>query len=163
MNYRSFQADDLSFPVTATPPLHDKPAMSATLSLLAAPSELGKLRGFLSDYCSQEKLSGHLVNDLEIILEELATNVIKYGGVKPGNACCLIELDQKDSNLTIRFSDNGHPFNPLEQTEVDTNVPIEERPIGGLGIHFIKKLTDAQRYERHDGRNVITLTKELRS
>ena len=108
-------------------------------------------------------MSGHLVNDLEIILEELATNVIKYGGVKPGNACCLIELDQKDSNLTIRFSDNGHPFNPLEQTEVDTNVPIEERPIGGLGIHFIKKLTDAQRYERHDGRNVITLTKELRS
>ena len=163
MNYRSFQADDLSFPVTATPPLHDKPAMSATLSLLAAPSELGKLRGFLSDYCSQEKLSGHLVNDLEIILEELATNVIKYGGVKPGNACCLIELDQKDSNLTIRFSDNGHPFNPLEQTEVDTNVPIEERPIGGLGIHFIKKLTDAQHYERRDGRNVITLTKELRS
>ena len=162
MNYRSFQADDLSFPVTATPPLHDKPAMSATLSLLAAPSELGKLRGFLSDYCSQEKLSGHLVNDLEIILEELATNVIKYGGVKPGNACCLIELDQKDSNLTIRFSDNGHPFNPLEQTEVDTNVPIEERPIGGLGIHFIKKLTDAQRYERRDGRNVLTLTKTLR-
>ena len=137
--------------------------MSATLSLLAAPSELGKLRGFLSDYCSQEKLPGHLVNDLEIILEELATNVMKYGGVKPGDACCLIELDRKANDLTIRFSDNGHPFNPLEQTEVDTNLPIEDRPIGGLGIHFIKKLTDSQGYERRDGRNVITLTKELRS
>ena len=137
--------------------------MSTTLSLLAAPSELGKLRGFLSEYCRQEKLPDHLSHDLEIILEELATNVMKYGGVKPGDACCLIELDRKTNDLTIRFSDNGHPFNPLEQTEVDTNVPIEERPIGGLGIHFIKKLTDAQRYERHDGRNVITLTKELRS
>ena len=119
--------------------------MSTTLSLLAAPSELGKLRGFLSEYCRQEKLPDHLSHDLEIILEELATNVMKYGGVKPGDACCLIELDRKTNDLTIRFSDNGHPFNPLEQTEVDTNVPIEERPIGGLGIHFIKKLTDAQR------------------
>ena len=161
MNYRSFQADGLSLPVTATP--QGKPAMSATLSLLAAPSELGKLRGFLSDYCSQEKLPDHLSHDLEIILEELATNVMKYAGVPEGSECCLIELDRKTNDLTIRFSDNGHPFNPLEQTEVDTNLPIEERPIGGLGIHFIKKLTDAQRYERRDGRNVITLTKVLRS
>ncbi|MEI6377281.1 MAG: ATP-binding protein [bacterium] len=40
---------------------------------------------------------------------------------------------------------------------------MEDRPIGGLGIHFIKKLTDTQSYERSDGRNILTLTKEIRA
>ena len=103
------------------------------------------------------------VFDFEIILEELVTNVMKYGGVAAGGECCLIELVRNANHLAIHFSDEGIPFNPLEQEEVDTNLPIEERPIGGLGIHFIKKLTDTQSYERRDGRNILTLTKELRS
>jgi serine phosphatase RsbU (regulator of sigma subunit)/anti-sigma regulatory factor (Ser/Thr protein kinase) len=133
-----------------------------TLSLRADPSELARLHPFLKDYCEREGTPTEQVFDLEIILEELATNVMKYGGVKYGDACCLIELERKGSEVTIRFSDSGAPFNPLDQDEVDTHKPIEERGIGGLGIHFIKKLTDAQRYERRDGRNVLTLTKTLR-
>jgi hypothetical protein len=59
--------------------------------------------------------------------------------------------------LTIRFSDHGNPFNPLDRDEVDTDKPIEEREIGGLGIHFIKNLTDSQSYEYKDGMNILTL------
>ena len=101
------------------------------------------------------------VFDFEVILEELVTNVIKYGSVEAGQECCLIELLREGNQITIRFSDQGNPFNPLTRDEVDTDKPIEEREIGGLGIHFIKKLTDTQSYEYKDGKNVLTLTRKF--
>lgn len=134
-----------------------------TLTLRADPSELARLHPFLRDYCGKEGILGGLIFDLEVILEELATNVMKYGGVKSGAKCCLIKLEREDDELTIRFSDSGQRFNPLEQDEVDTDKRIEERGIGGLGIHFIKKLTDTQRYEYLEGSNILTLTKQLRA
>lgn len=132
-----------------------------TLILRNELAEIGRLHPFLKAYCEREGTPMEQVFDFEIILEELVTNVIKYGGLNPGEECCLIELIRSGNHLTIHFSDSGIPFNPLEQEEVDTSLPIEERPIGGLGIHFIKKLTDTQSYERREGRNVLTLTKEL--
>lgn len=125
--------------------------------------ELAKLHPFLAEFCGKEGLPGDLINDLELILEELATNVMKYGGVEAGTDCCRIEIERQGDEIEIRFSDTGAPFNPLDRDEVDTSLPIEERPIGGLGIHFIRKLTDTQRYERRDGRNVLTLRKALRA
>lgn len=123
--------------------------------------ELAKLNPFLTAFCSREELPGSLVFDLELILEELATNVMKYGGVDKGADCCSIELERHGDRVRILFSDAGAPFNPLDLPEVDTNKPIEERPIGGLGIHFIKHLTDTQHYERREGRNILTLVKKI--
>jgi serine phosphatase RsbU (regulator of sigma subunit)/anti-sigma regulatory factor (Ser/Thr protein kinase) len=123
--------------------------------------ELSKLNPFLSEFCSREKLPADLVPDLELILEELATNVMKYGGVESGADCCRIELERLPGEVVIRFSDAAAPFNPLERDEVDTSLSIEDRPIGGLGIHFIKHLTDSQHYEFLNGRNILTLVKKV--
>jgi len=131
------------------------------LKLKADLSELARLHPFLSSYCEHEGTPMEQVFDFEVILEELVTNVIKYGRVQEGQECCLIELLRERNQITIRFSDQGNPFNPLARDEVDTDKPIEEREIGGLGIHFIKKLTDTQSYEYKDGKNVLTLTKKF--
>jgi len=141
---------------------HVEKSNHSTLILRAELADLSRLHPFLKAYCEREGTPMEQVFDFEIILEELVTNVMKYGGVAAGGECCLIELVRDANHLTIHFSDEGIPFNPLEQEEVDTNLPIEDRPIGGLGIHFIKKLTDTQSYERREGRNVLTLTKTLR-
>ena len=136
---------------------------TALLLLRSDLPELAKLNPFLVDFCSREGLPSELVPDLELILEELATNVMKYGGVESGADCCRIELERRPDEVEIRFSDAGGPFNPLENAEVNTALPIEERPIGGLGIHFIKHLTDTQHYEFRDGRNILTLVKKVES
>jgi len=133
----------------------------AKLTLKADQTEIRKLHGFLSDYFRGQALPESLVFDFEVILEELFTNVIKYGGVRPGEECCTVELLHAENALTLRFTDNGSPFNPLERAEVDTSKPIGDRPIGGLGIHFIKKLTDSRRYERNGETNVLTLVRRL--
>jgi len=138
------------------------PAEAPSLLLLRSDlPELAKLHPFLTDFCTREKLPEDLVPDLELILEELATNVMKYGGVASGADCCRIELERRPDEVEIRFSDAGSAFNPLDREEVDTSLPIEERPIGGLGIHFIKHLTDSQHYEFRDGRNILTLVKKV--
>jgi serine phosphatase RsbU (regulator of sigma subunit)/anti-sigma regulatory factor (Ser/Thr protein kinase) len=131
------------------------------LKLKADLGEVARLHPFLSSYCEHEGTPMEQILDFEVILEELVTNVIKYGGVDAGQECCLIELLREGNQITIRFSDWGNPFNPLDQGEVDTDKPIEEREIGGLGIHFIKKLTDTQSYEYRDRQNVLTLTKKF--
>jgi len=91
------------------------------------------------------------------------TNILKYAGLSSDAEACTIELILDGSLLKFIISDRGTPFNPLLLPEVDTDKAIEDRPIGGLGIHFVKKLTISQDYEYLDGLNVLTLVKELLS
>jgi hypothetical protein len=59
-------------------------------------------------------------------------------------------------------TDDGRPFNPLELTPPDTNLPVEDRPIGGLGIHLLRKLSDRMEYARIEGKNRLTLWEAIR-
>jgi len=96
-----------------------------------------------------------------LAIEELVTNCIKYGYDDSAEHLIEIELTLSDGQLEITVTDDGHPFNPLELPEPNTNLPIEERPIGGLGIHLLRKMSDAMDYTRADGRNRLTLRKTL--
>lgn len=154
-------ADDFSLVEFLFPAEGAPPEGISRLTLKADHAETRKLHGFLADYCRGQALPEPLVFDFEVILEELFTNVIKYGGVKSGQECCTIELIHSKNALTLLFTDNGAPFNPLDRDEVDTSMPIGDRPIGGLGIHFIKKLTDSRHYERKGDTNILTLVKRF--
>jgi anti-sigma regulatory factor (Ser/Thr protein kinase) len=57
--------------------------------------------------------------------------------------------------------DDGHEFDPLAKEAPDLTLSVEDRPIGGLGIHLLRNLTDGMSYERRDGLNRLTLTKRL--
>ncbi|MBQ4174233.1 MAG: ATP-binding protein, partial [Prevotella sp.] len=63
--------------------------------------------------------------------------------------------------LKFVISDWGKPFDPTSMEEVDTTLSVEERPIGGLGIHLVRQIMDSINYERIDGKNVLTLRKKL--
>ena len=62
-----------------------------------------------------------------------------------------------ENTICMEIRDKGMPFNPLEQKEADLNVSLEERQIGGLGIHLIKEIMDEVRYAYEDGENVLRL------
>jgi len=72
-----------------------------------------------------------------------------------------VDLSLEDGEMTIRLTDRGKEYNPLLREAPDTTLPAEERPIGGLGVHFCKKLTDEQEYARVDGCNILTLKKRI--
>ncbi|MDF2716835.1 MAG: ATP-binding protein [Paenibacillus sp.] len=122
--------------------------------------ELETLRLFLEDsartFCFDERLQYRL----NLICDELVTNIISYGYDENAEVGSRIEviLSNSPECLDILISDDGIAFNPLNRQEPDLNAGIEERRIGGLGIHFVKTLTTTAVYERQGLRNILRLT-----
>ena len=99
-----------------------------------------------------------------ILLEELLTNLVKYGypdRAEPGRAEIVLALD--GSRLEIEFIDDGCAFDPLAGPLPNLDEPLEARPIGGLGLHLLRSLTDVVRYERRNNKNVIRLSRSVAS
>ena len=96
-----------------------------------------------------------------LAIEEIVTNCINYGYDDADEHMILITLSVADQTLTMTVVDDGHHFDPLARSGPDLSVAVEERQIGGLGIHMLKNLADGMTYERRDGTNRLTLTKRL--
>ena len=139
------------------------PTFRETLRLQNSMDEWSKLLRFTEEFTFHHGISREDQMRIDVILEEVVTNVLKYGGITNNAEACTIELILEDIQLTIRVSDLGNPFNPLLLAEVDAKKGIKDRPIGGLGIHFVKKLTHSQHYEYSDHKNILTLITELSS
>jgi anti-sigma regulatory factor (Ser/Thr protein kinase) len=92
-------------------------------------------------------------------IEELITNTIKYGYDDAAVHEIEIRLSLNEEHLVLTVIDDGHAFNPLEAPEPETTLPIEDRPVGGLGIFLLRKLADRMTYERKDGCNQVTIVK----
>jgi len=135
--------------------------MTADADFISDRAELEKLEGFTADFAAKAGLSDKDLFALQIVVEELVTNVIDYGGVPAGEHAVRVDLSTADGELVIAIIDRGHEYNPLLREDPDVTLPAEKRPIGGLGVHFCKKLTDSQEYERRDGCNVLILRKKL--
>ena len=135
--------------------------MKAAADFISDRAELGKLEGFTEDFARQAGLSEKELFALQIVVEELVTNVIDYGGVAAGEHAVRVELAAEDGELVIVITDRGGEYNPLLREDPDVTLPAEQRPIGGLGVHFCKKLTDVQEYVYRDGCNILTLRKKL--
>ena len=65
------------------------------------------------------------------------------------------------NSLSFIISDSGAAFDPTARNNVDITAGVDERPIGGLGIHLIREIMDKVSYERRDGKNILTITKNI--
>ena len=135
--------------------------MTSSADFISDRAELTKLEGFTADFAVAAGLSDKDLFALQIVVEELVTNVIDYGGVPAGEHAATVDLTALDGLLTIVIRDRGREYNPLLREDPDVTLPADQRPIGGLGVHFCKKLTDEQDYERREGCNVLTLRKKI--
>ena len=98
---------------------------------------------------------------LNVALDELLQNTIAHGFAGREGGAVTIAVELGTDRLTVTLSDNGRPFDPLGAAAPDTAGSVEERPVGGLGIHLVRQLMDEVRYQRHADRNVVTLVKRL--
>jgi len=97
---------------------------------------------------------------VDLVLEEMVINVINHAYEPPapaGSRKIDLSVEVKDHVATIRIEDDGKPFDPVQATEPDLTLPVEERPIGGLGIHLVRKMSPGMSYERRGTRNMLTL------
>ena len=94
-----------------------------------------------------------------VAIEELVTNCIHYGYDDAAERTIRIEFTLEDGVLTMEVTDDGHEFDPVNAPEPDFRLELEDRPVGGLGIHMLRKLADEMAYERVDGKNRVRLVK----
>lgn len=89
-------------------------------------------------------------------------NVIGYAYPKGMRGHVEVTADVKDEVLTLVIKDHGNPFDPTQHAEVDIDAELDERTIGGLGIHLVRTIMDTVEYQRTaDGYNRLVLTKKL--
>ncbi|MEP6668097.1 MAG: ATP-binding protein [Chthoniobacter sp.] len=96
---------------------------------------------------------------IDLVCDELITNTIKYGYDDTKEHEIGVHVSVQPTEIVIELKDDGHPFNPLESATPDTNLAMQERPIGGLGIHLLREMMDRCEYRHTDGKNCVTFQK----
>jgi len=125
-------------------------------------SEIERLSQIVTEFGELHHLPPKGLFAVNLALEEILTNVISYGYQDSGEHQIIIRIFLKEGELTVKVEDDGLPFNPLEVPEPDTGKPLEERPVGGLGIHLVRNLMDGLEYRRQEGKNVLVMKKKAR-
>jgi len=126
----------------------------------AVMSQFEQFIGFVEEVLSSIGMAKKTIFSLMTVSEEIIVNIIHYAYTeKQGDLEIVFESDGQSIWLT--FIDEGTPFNPLIQSQVDTSLQAHEREIGGLGIHMIKSMTDRVIYNYKDGKNILTIEKQI--
>jgi len=94
---------------------------------------------------------------VELIAEELLTNIIRAASGAGGASWMSLTLELTPAEIVLTPRDNGLEFDPLARAAPNLDLEIAERDVGGLGIHLVRALADECRYARIDDCNVLTI------
>jgi serine/threonine-protein kinase RsbW len=106
-------------------------------------------------FLESQGVDAQAVYRINLALEEMVTNIIKYGYDEPGRHKIEITLEVGAKEVSLVIVDDGHDFNPVLHERKPPAEKLEEREIGGLGIHLMKKLLDHMEHRREGGRNIL--------
>ena len=120
-----------------------------------------QLPQFIDEVAGDASLDATQTMSLNLAVEEAVVNVMQYAYPEGTKGTVNIVATIAGGTLSFAISDNGKPFDPTARAEVDTTLPAEERPIGGLGIHLVRQIMDDIEYERKDDKNILTLRKHI--
>jgi sigma-B regulation protein RsbU (phosphoserine phosphatase) len=162
------QSDDITALAVryCAPPQPDTDAArapDATLRLMNRLSEVPGLNAWIEDQGERLLIPPPQVMSFNLALEEWIVNVISYAYADSSEHAIELRLWRGPDCVRIEIEDDGKPFDPTAQAAADTTLALEHRPIGGLGIHFIRKTMDRFAYRRDPGHNIVTLVKNLAS
>ncbi len=119
--------------------------------------EIGRLCAACTAFMEQSGFTPAGIYAANLVLEEMATNIVKYGYDDLARHKIQAVLRVDGDLATIVLEDDGHAFNPLAAPPPDIGQPLAKRPIGGLGIHLARRMADSMQYRRDNGRNILTI------
>ncbi len=118
-----------------------------------------QLNEFVDIACEEAGLDMAMTLNLNLAIEEAVVNVMNYA-YPNGKGDVQVDIKTDSDSIVVVLKDSGIPFDPTKKGDVDTTLSVEERPIGGLGIHLVKQIMDKVSYLRHDNQNILTLEKK---
>ncbi len=123
--------------------------------------DLSRVGMELTRFLEANGIGGRSAYVANLALEELGTNILKYGYDDRELHEILLQIQVRPGALQLLLEDDGHPFDPLASPEPALDRPVEERIPGGLGIHLVRKMADRIEYQRCAGRNRVTVEIQL--
>ena len=141
------------------PQTNSKIISHRSITLTNDVQEVPRLNVFVDEVCEDMGCDMETTMRMNLAIEEAVVNVIDYAYPSGIVGSIDIKVTIYDNHMEFVISDSGTPFDPTKKEDVDISLPVEERRIGGLGIHLVRQLMDKINYERKDGRNILTLIK----
>ncbi|MBP6978549.1 MAG: ATP-binding protein [Bacteroidales bacterium] len=125
--------------------------------------ELEKIQQFVEKWGMEWDLTSKDIFSLNLVLEELITNIIFYGFEDDLDHEIHIHMNLENEVIELQIEDDGKPFDPFSvSTPGDLDKSLEERRIGGLGIYFVREIMDSYFYKRTDNINHLILSKNVK-
>ena len=125
-------------------------------------SEIARIAARLQTFGRVHGLPERLVDQFVLALDELVANIIQHGLPTGRHETIRISIILEAVRLGMEISDPGRAFDPLHEAPApDLDLPLEQRRVGGLGVHFVRAMMDDVTYRREGDRNVLTVSKSL--
>ena len=125
----------------------------AEISLTPDAESVKTVAEFLDTTLEAWEIPMKVVSKLQIVADEIYSNIVRYSQAKNAKVTAV----QNGTVLSLRFEDDGKPYDPTTAAEPDITASAEEREIGGLGIFIVRNMMDSMDYRYKDGHNVLTL------
>ena len=125
--------------------------------------EIDRLNAAFNAFAVRHGVPVRLSRKINLVFDELLNNIISYAYDDEGQHLIDVHVRLSDAGLSVTVTDDGKPFNPFESHAPVTALSVEDRPIGGLGVHLVRNVMDRVGYERQGETNVVLLEKEIES
>jgi len=124
-------------------------------------NEIGKVTQAFKEFSKKHELANTDTGKFNIVFDEILNNIINYGYKDDLIHYIEIQVELYGNHLNVKVIDDGEQFNPLNIPPPDVTLDLNERELGGLGIHMVKKFMDQAFYGYRDKKNILTLVKHI--
>ena len=132
------------------------------MDIAATLENLATVMAFVDQQLEEVGCSMKAQMQIDIAVEEVYVNIAHYAyNPEIGGVTIRVQIEEEPLAVILTFIDKGKPYDPLAKEDPDVTLAAEDRQIGGLGIFMVKKSMDNVSYEYNEGRNVLTLKKNL--
>lgn len=129
--------------------------MMQTLNVVPELESLMAITEFVEQALEAVEAPMKVITQIDVVIDEVFSNIAQYSQATQA----IVECEAQPHFISLRFLDDGFPYDPTQKEDPDITLDAEERQIGGLGIFLIRKLMDTVSYDYFDGFNGFTLTK----
>ena len=132
------------------------------MDIAATLDNLDTVMAFVDQQLEEVGCSMKAQMQIDIAVEEVYVNIAHYAyNPEIGGVTIRVQIEEEPLSVILTFIDKGKPYDPLAKEDPDVTLAAEDRQIGGLGIFMVKKSMDNVSYEYNEGRNILTLKKNL--